>query len=38
LSESRLPGSRQLDWTIGYLFHECRQVTEAACQLQQYGP
>ncbi|MDR1242293.1 MAG: hypothetical protein LBM00_05890 [Deltaproteobacteria bacterium] len=28
----------QLDWTIGYLFHECLQVMEAAYQLRHYGP
>lgn len=33
---SRLSG--QLDWAIGYLFHECLQVLEASYQLQHYGP
>jgi hypothetical protein len=28
----------QLDWCIGYMFHECLQVMEAAYQLQHYGP
>ena len=29
---------QQLDWTIGFLFHECLQLLEAAYQLQYYGP
>jgi hypothetical protein len=28
----------QLDWTIGFLFHECLQILEAAYQLQHYVP
>ncbi len=27
-----------LDWTIGYVFHECVKMTEDAYQLQHYGP
>ncbi len=27
-----------LDWTLGYIFHECVKMTEDAYQLQYYGP
>ncbi|MDR2892929.1 MAG: hypothetical protein LBV80_07595 [Deltaproteobacteria bacterium] len=37
--KSRLcPAGCLLDWTIGFLFHECMQVMETAYQLQYYAP
>lgn len=30
--------SNYLDWTIGFLFHECIKILESTYQLQQYAP